>query len=67
MSEVHLQMRLVFGLVVLWVRLLGCRLLGGVILQVLGQRLVLYMSQSRGLRSLCIRSFSIIGGLLFLL
>lgn len=58
-------MKLVFGLVALWVEQLGCLLPGVEVPPVLGQRLVLYRSRSRDLRSQYIRSFSIIGALWF--
>lgn len=67
MSEGRPLMKLVFGWVVLWGVLLGCLLLGVVVLQALDQRWGLYMSRSRDLHSLYTRSFSIIGGLWLLL
>lgn len=67
MSEVRLLMRLAFGRVVLWGELLGYLLLRGGALRVLDQMLGPCTSQSSGLRSLYTHSFSIIGGLLFLL
>ncbi len=67
MNEGHLLMRLVYGLGALWVEPLGCLLLVVEGLQVLSQWSGLYMSRSRGPRSLYIHNSSIIGGLLFLL
>ena len=66
MSVVRLLMRLVFGLLFLWVRQLDYLLLIIVVLLVLDLMLGLCKSRSLGLRSQYIRSFSIIGGLLFL-
>ena len=66
MSVIRLLRRLVFGLSFVWVELFGCLLLTIVVRLVLGLRLELCTSQSLGLRSLCIHSFSTIGVLLFL-
>lgn len=67
MSEVRLRMRLVCGLVILWVGLLGYLLLGGEVLRVLSHWLESCTSRSRDLHNLYTRSFNTIGGLLFLL
>ena len=66
MSGVRLLMRLIFGLLFLWVKQLGYLLLIIAALLVLGLVLGLCRSRNLGLRSQYIHSFSIIGGLLFL-
>lgn len=66
MSVIHLLRRLVFGLSFVWVGPFDCLLLTVAVRLVLGLRLELCMSQSLGLRSRYIRSFSIIDVLLFL-
>lgn len=66
MSGVRLLMRLVFGSLFLWVKQLDCLPLIVVVLLVLDLMLGLCKSQNLGLHSQYIRSFNIIGGLLFL-
>lgn len=66
MSEEHLLMRLIYGLLFLLEESIGCRLLVIVALRVLILVLGLCKSRSLGLRNQYIHNFSIIGGLLFL-
>lgn len=65
MSVGRLRMRLVFGLLILLVILLGCQLLKDVVLLVLGLELELCKSRKLSPHSLCIHSFNIIGDLWF--
>ncbi len=66
MSGVRLLMRLVFGLLFLWVKQLGYLLLVIVVLLVLNLMLGLCKSRNLGLHSQYIHSFNIIGDPLFL-
>jgi hypothetical protein len=67
MSVVHLQMRLIFGLVLLLVVQLDCQLQGVGVLRVLVLMLGSCKSRMLGLHSRYIHSFSIIDDLWFLL